>query len=73
MFAPNTNRCEVGIPTMHSYVVTVEEIMQLKLVARLVVLSCGNGPHARNYIDEGFLLPSAFLSAGDVIMFVCVI
>ena len=38
---------------------------RLDLVARLVVLSGGCAPADRGYIDEGYLLPSAFLAAGQ--------
>ena len=63
MFAPNQSQGE-GIPTMHSYIVSAEEIVQMKLVARLVVLSCGRGPYENGDIDEGFVLPASFLMAG---------
>ena len=65
VFAPAPNRCCEDVPSMHSYVVTAEEIMSLQLVARLVVLSGGCAPADRGYIDEGYLLPSAFLAAGQ--------
>lgn len=62
VFCPNHD--ETGIPTMHSYIVSAEDIVELKLVARLVVLSCGLGPFDTSYCNESYVLASAFLTAG---------
>ena len=64
VFAPNRDVSGENPPTMHAYVVTVEEILRLRLVARLVVLSCGFGPHERDFVDDGHLLANSFLVAG---------
>ena len=70
VFAPSGTSAAGGgdgetIPSMHSYVVTLDEIVQLRLVARLVVLSCGFGVRSRHDVDKGYILPSAFLAAGS--------
>ena len=64
VFAPNRDVSGENPPTTHAYVVTVEEILRLRLVARLVVLSCGFGPHERDFVDDGHLLANSFLVAG---------
>jgi len=51
-------------PAEESYLVTVDDILSLKVTAQLVVLSLGHSPYRRQVTPPGYLLPSAFIAAG---------
>ncbi|XP_052220078.1 tetratricopeptide repeat protein 28-like [Dreissena polymorpha] len=53
-----------GTPPQESYVITVNDVLGLKLTAQLVVLSLGHSPYRADNLQAGYLLPSAFIAAG---------
>ncbi|XP_048245138.1 tetratricopeptide repeat protein 28-like [Haliotis rufescens] len=63
VLTPNKDRLEGGVATERSYIVSPEDIHNLKMCAQLVVLNCGYNPWRREYIHS-FSLPASFLAAG---------
>ena len=55
---------DVDVPGEETYIVTVDDILGLKINAKLVVLNMGFTPYRKEIIGAGYLLPSAFLAAG---------
>ena len=67
MCAPNPDRYEPldDPPLQESYIVTIEEVLNCSLVARLVVLSSGHGPYQVDHKHSCPRLASAFIAAGE--------
>lgn len=65
VFTPGEIKLQSGPPQQSSYILTLEDILHLKLRAKIVVLNVGYGPNrSKECIPPGFALPSAFLNAG---------
>ncbi|XP_069120674.1 tetratricopeptide repeat protein 28-like isoform X2 [Argopecten irradians] len=65
VFSPSPVQLEEGPPKESSYLVTVEDILDLKLSAQLVVLNVGYSPYRlKETINPGYELAGAFLAAG---------
>ncbi|XP_061183714.1 tetratricopeptide repeat protein 28-like isoform X2 [Saccostrea echinata] len=65
VFTPGEVKLHEGPPQESSYLLSLEDIIQLKLKAQIVVLNIGYGPNRyKECIPPGFTLPSAFLNAG---------
>ena len=52
------------VPGEETYIVTVDDILGLKINAQLVVINTGFTPYRKLLMSPGYLLPSAFLAAG---------
>ncbi|XP_067661035.1 tetratricopeptide repeat protein 28-like [Haliotis asinina] len=63
VLTPNKARLEDGAARERSYIVSPEDIHNLKMCAQLVVLNCGYNPWRREWIHS-FSLPASFLAAG---------
>ena len=54
-----------GPPQQSSFVLSLEDILHLKLRAQIIVLNVGYGPNrSKECIPPGYILASAFLNAG---------
>ena len=63
-FTPSQIDSPDDIPSEETYIVTVDDILGLKINAQLVVINTGFTPYRKALVDPGFKLPSAFLAAG---------
>ena len=67
VFTPNPTEDKSAPIPEHSYVVTAEEIAANKMTAKLVIISGCWSFNDRDYVDQGYLLPGAFIAAGLLI------
>ena len=75
VFAPSPLRHEAGAPLERSYILTSREVAELKVKAKLVVLSGGwsafrneNGTHSVDSPPLIHLLPAAWIAAGQLVV-----
>ncbi|XP_052790745.1 tetratricopeptide repeat protein 28-like isoform X2 [Mya arenaria] len=64
VMSPSSSDPGETTPGEESYLVTVNDILGLKVTAQLVVLNLGYSPYRKNILRPGYLLPSAFIAAG---------
>ena len=66
VFTPSQTDTQEEVPGEETYIVTVDDILGLKLNAQLVVINTGFTPYRKGFIESGYLLPSVFLAAGKI-------
>lgn len=64
VFAPSQVDSQEEIPSEDAFLVTVDDILGLKINAQLIVINTGFTPYRKGFVDTGYKLPSAFLAAG---------
>ncbi|ESO98992.1 hypothetical protein LOTGIDRAFT_231307 [Lottia gigantea] len=63
VMTPNSRNEDNPLPE-ESYLITPEDILNIKLQAQLVVLNVGYSPTRQQYIHPSFILPTLFLASG---------